>query len=90
MTTYAIPHTPHPQQHTKGSGVVISGASTGIGYHAAVALADAFVVYAGVRKRNDAQRLISLVSKRVGSWIRLVVSNQTEAPKADACLILLG
>lgn len=49
----------------KGSGVVISGASTGIGYHAAVSLADIFVVYAGVRKETDAQRLLSLVRDRL-------------------------
>jgi NAD(P)-dependent dehydrogenase (short-subunit alcohol dehydrogenase family) len=42
---------------TKG-GVVVTGASTGIGHHAAVSLAKAgFVVYAGVRKQKDADTI---------------------------------
>lgn len=43
-----------------GSAIVISGASTGIGYDAAVQLADDFVVYAGVRKEKDADALRAL------------------------------
>lgn len=40
--------------------VVISGASTGIGLHAALSMADeGYVVYAGVRKDADAARLSS-------------------------------
>ena len=42
---------------TKG-GVVVTGASTGIGHHAAVSLAKAgYVVYAGVRKQKDADTI---------------------------------
>jgi NAD(P)-dependent dehydrogenase (short-subunit alcohol dehydrogenase family) len=42
---------------TKG-GVVVTGASTGIGHHAAVSLAKAgFVVFAGVRKQKDADTI---------------------------------
>lgn len=40
--------------------VIISGASTGIGLHAALSMADeGYVVYAGVRKDADAARLSS-------------------------------
>lgn len=48
------------ERKKQGSGIVISGASTGIGYHAAVSLADDFTVYAGVRKEADAERLKGL------------------------------
>lgn len=49
-----------PTPPAGGAGIVISGASTGIGYDAAVQLADDFVVYAGVRKEKDADNLRSL------------------------------
>ncbi|TFJ80959.1 hypothetical protein NSK_007602 [Nannochloropsis salina CCMP1776] len=50
----------YPTPPSGGAAVVLSGASTGIGYDAAVHLADDFVVYAGVRKENDAEMLRSV------------------------------
>ncbi len=50
----------YPTPPAGGSAIVISGASTGIGYDAAVNLADDFVVYAGVRKEKDAEALRAL------------------------------
>ena len=41
-----------------GSGIVITGASTGIGRHAAEWMANnGFVVYAGIRKDSDAESI---------------------------------
>ncbi|GAB5034937.1 short-chain dehydrogenase reductase sdr [Nannochloropsis oceanica] len=50
----------YPIPPAGGSAIVISGASTGIGYDAAVHLADDFVVFAGVRKEKDAEALRAL------------------------------
>jgi len=50
----------YPTPPPSGSAIVISGASTGIGYDAAVNLADDFVVYACVRKNKDAETLRAL------------------------------
>jgi NADPH:quinone reductase-like Zn-dependent oxidoreductase len=46
---------PHP-----GGGVLVTGASTGIGADAALALArEGFLVFAGVRKPEDGARLVA-------------------------------
>ena len=45
--------------HSTG-GVIVTGASSGIGRHAAETLAkEGFVVYAGVRKQDDADSILS-------------------------------
>lgn len=68
----------------KGS-VVITGASTGIGYACAVGLdARGYRVFAGVRKEEDAERLRAAASDRLTAQILDVTSREQIAASAEA------
>lgn len=61
LLNYGVQHLSRQEYpvHTTG-GVIVTGASTGIGRHAAETLAkEGFVVYAGVRKQADVDSLLS-------------------------------
>lgn len=71
----------YPTPPAGGSAIVISGASTGIGYDAAVHLADDFVVFAGVRKEKDADALRALGKPNLVP-VLLDVANQESVDEA--------
>ncbi len=78
----------------KGSAVVVTGSSTGIGRHAAEGLAkEGFVVFAGVRKASDVDGLVAAYPDRVFPLLLDVTDAAgvaTAAAQVDAQLAALG
>ena len=70
----------------KDGAIVITGASTGIGNHAALHLAKSgFVVYAGVRKQSDAEALIKLGI----STLKPVILDVAKSVSCGMCMLLI-
>ncbi len=67
----------------RGSVVLITGASSGIGRHACLALADRFTVYCGVRKESDVAALRAVSNGKVHPII-LDVTNEKQMEDALA------
>ena len=65
-----------------GGGVLITGASSGIGKHAALTLADrGFIVFAGVRKVADAEKL-----RQENAALVPVIIDVTKQEQVDAAV----
>ena len=65
-------------------GVLVTGASTGIGRHAALSLAGrGYIVYAGVRKQSDA---VSLNGEAPGDRLRPIILDVTKTAQIDAAV----